>query len=134
MPGNLQFTKGPNMKFNHNDVMGCAYDSKRNRIVVVGGTFDSNRTEILDLSKDPLEWETGPVFPHLIRDHKLLYNQVLDKVVLIGGQGYYPNDIFYDHVWTLEEDQGWVKRPDLKLKTRRSQFVAFNVPKSFASC
>ena len=131
----IKMSAGPeliNCRFWH----GCAYDSKRQRIIVAGGSQLGNTVEILDIAPDgPMqnnEWRSGPTLPFNVFRHQLVYNPKLDSVFLIGGSFYEYNE--YSGSVLKMEEESWTELDSMRLKTPRDKFVAMNVPRSFTEC
>ena len=117
---------------------GCAFDSKRQRIIVAGGSHIDilNKVEILDIAPDrPMqnnEWRPGPQLPFRVDNHQLVYNPKLDSVLLIGGNNHDAGDLS-GAVLKMEEES-WTELTSMSLKTPRQRFVVMNVPRSFTEC
>ena len=85
----FEILPGPEMAESHT-FHGCAFDSKKQEVIVVGGVEGTSTVEILDVGSGPIQnnaWRPGPELPEDLRlyQHQLIYNPKLDNVLLITG-------------------------------------------------
>jgi hypothetical protein len=137
---NEVWTKGPELK-KERESHSCGRirrnsNSQELSIIVAGGIVDLNwlsSVEILDPGSN--EWRKGPELPFGISDAAMVEDQK-GGVLLVGGGAEYANGQYLDTLFQLPhagEDATWTHM-EQKLKSARSQHVAFLVPDSIAKC